>query len=79
MFLMLQSIGIALGIVQATAPVAGASIAAGIAAEIVKSCEEVSQQKVCRPVLFLFCSGPDIPLIYFRRAERNYSAKRVYN
>ncbi|KAF9446249.1 hypothetical protein P691DRAFT_216192 [Macrolepiota fuliginosa MF-IS2] len=45
MYIMLQHIGVALGFLQAAVPVAGVPIAAGIALEIVKTCQEVSQQK----------------------------------
>ncbi|KAF9444681.1 hypothetical protein P691DRAFT_807000 [Macrolepiota fuliginosa MF-IS2] len=42
---MLQHIGVALGFLQTAVPVAGVPIAAGIALEIVKTCQEVAQQK----------------------------------
>lgn len=43
---MLQHIQVALGLAQVAAPIVGLPLATSLASEIVKSCEDVSRQKV---------------------------------
>lgn len=50
----LQHLGIAIGFAQTAAPIAGVPLAMGLAAEIVKSCDEVVKQHVCVGIPFFF-------------------------